>query len=163
MRLSIPGGRGTRPGFSLVYFYEFVYNNPMESRNQVKDMTYEEKATELHERGCNCCQAVLGACCEKFQMDPETAYRLGAFLGGGMRRGEVCGAVTGALMALGLQYGDQDNRKCMKSLEFLKTFQKEYGTILCKELLPEDGKKKKELCPGFINYCAAYLEREFSK
>lgn len=126
-------------------------------------MTYEEKATALHESGENCCQAVLGACCEKFDLDPETAYRLGAFFGGGMRRGEVCGAVSGALMALGLQYGDENNRKSLKSLEFIKAFRAEYGSMLCKELLGEDGKKKKELCPVLIAYCAKYLEKEFSE
>lgn len=126
-------------------------------------MTYEEKAKSLHESGCNCCQAVLGACCDRFKMDPETAYRLGAFFGAGMRRGEVCGAVTGALMALGLEYGDEDNRKSTKSTEFLKSFREEYGSLLCKELLGEDGKKKKEMCPVLINYCAEYLEKEFSE
>lgn len=126
-------------------------------------MTFEEKATALHESGCNCCQAVLGACCEKFDLDPETAYRLGAFFGGGMRRGEVCGAVTGALMALGLAYGDENNRKSTKSLELMKAFREEFGSNLCKELLGEDGKTKKELCPVLINYCAKYLEKEFSE
>lgn len=126
-------------------------------------MTYEEKAAVLHESGCNCCQAVLGSCCESLGLDAETAYRLGAFFGGGMRRGEVCGAVTGALMALGLQYGDENNRKSLKSLEFMKAFREKYGTMLCKELLPENGQKKKELCPGFINYCAKYLERELAE
>ena len=47
-------------------------------------MSYQEKATELHESGCNCCQAVLGVCCDKWNLDPDTAYRLGAFFGGGM-------------------------------------------------------------------------------
>lgn len=126
-------------------------------------MTYEEKATALHESGENCCQAVLGACCDNFNLDPETAYRLGAFFGGGMRRGEVCGAVSGTLMALGLQYGDEDNRKSLKSLDFMKAFREQYGSMLCKELLGEDGKKKKELCPVLINFCAAYLEKEFAK
>lgn len=126
-------------------------------------MSYEEKATALHESGCNCCQAVLGACCGEFDMDAETAYRLGAFFGGGMRRGEVCGAVTGALMALGLAYGDENNRKSTKSLEFMKAFREEFGSNLCKELLGEDGKKKQELCPVLINYCAKYLEKEFSE
>lgn len=126
-------------------------------------MSYQEKATELHESGCNCCQAVLGACCEKWDMDPDTAYRLGAFFGGGMRRGEVCGAVTGALMALGLEYGDENNRKSLKSLEFRKAFREQYGSLLCKELLGEDGKKKKELCPVLIRFCAEYLEKEFAR
>lgn len=123
-------------------------------------MTYKEKATELHESGCNCCQAVLGSCCEKFGMEQEMAYRVGAFFGGGMRKGEVCGAVTGALMALGLKYGDENNRKSMKSHEFLKAFKEQYGSILCRELIPDEGKKK-DLCPVLIEYCAEYLEGEF--
>lgn len=122
-------------------------------------MTYKEKATELHQSGCNCCQAVLGSCCDALGLDSDTAYRLGAFFGGGMRRGEVCGAVTGALMALGMQYGDENNRKCPKSLEFMKAFREQYGSILCKELLPDEGKKK-ELCPVLIEYCAEYMEKE---
>jgi len=125
-------------------------------------MTYEEKATILHDSDRNCCQAVLGCCCEEFGLSEEMAYKLGAFFGGGMRRGEVCGAVTGALMALGLKYGDENNRKSQKSLEFLKTFRQEYGSILCKELIPQDGKKS-ELCPILIEYCARYLEKEFSE
>lgn len=124
-------------------------------------MSYKEKATVLHESGCNCCQAVLGSCSEEFGLSEEMAYKVGAFFGGGMRRGEVCGAVTGALMALGLKYGDENNRKSMKSLEFMKTFREEYGSILCKELLGKDDKKKKEMCPVMIEYCAAYLEKEF--
>ena len=122
---------------------------------------YQEKATTLHESGENCCQSVLGCCCEHFQMDAETAYRLGAFFGGGMRCGEVCGAVTGALMALGIAYGDQENRKCQKSHEFLKAFEAAYGHLACKELLAPPGMKKKEMCPKYINFAAKYLEDEF--
>lgn len=126
-------------------------------------MTYAQKATALHESGSNCCQSVLEASCPEFGMEQETAYRLGAFFGGGMRRGEVCGAVTGALMALGLKYGDENNRKSTKSIEFLRAFQQEYGALRCKELIGEDGMKKKELCPLLIKFCANYLEEEFSK
>lgn len=43
-------------------------------------MSYQEKATTLHESGSNCCQAVLGAYCDHWNMDEDTAYRLGAFL-----------------------------------------------------------------------------------
>ena len=96
-------------GFPLVYRGEIVYNEIKYTADlPLKEgtvMSYQEKATELHESGCNCCQAVLGACCEKWKLDPDTAYRLGAFFGAGMRRGEVCGAATGALMALGMEYG----------------------------------------------------------
>lgn len=124
-------------------------------------MDYMEKATQLHESGCNCCQAVLGCCCERFDVDPDTAYRLGAFFGAGMRAGEVCGAATGALMALGLCYGDENNRQSSKSAQFLKAFREQYGSIVCKELIAPEGMKKKQMCPVYINFAAKYLEDEF--
>ena len=124
-------------------------------------MTYKDQAKSFHESGHNCCQAVLCTCCEKFGMSQDLGYHVAAFFGGGMRRGEVCGAVSGTLMALGLKYGDENNRKSMKSLEFLKAFREEYGSIICKELLGNDEKTKKEMCPVMIDFCASYLEKEF--
>lgn len=117
-----------------------------------------KKAVCLHSEGCNCCQAVLMSTCEQFGLTQEQAYHLAAFFGAGMRRGEVCGAVTGALMALGLKYGDENNRKCERSKEFLKAFETQFGALLCRELL---AKNQKKMCPTFIEYCANYLEEEF--
>ena len=120
-------------------------------------MDYMEKATRLHESGCNCCQAVIMCCAEKYGLTEQQAYALGAFFGAGMRSGEVCGAVSGALMGLGLEYGDENNRQCGKSQEFLRAFKAEHGSILCRELLV---KNQKKMCPVFINYAAKYLEDE---
>ena len=120
-------------------------------------MTYSEKATKFHKEGCNCCQAVIMSCCEKYDLSEEMAYHLGAFFGGGMRTGEVCGAVSGALMALGLKYGDENNRQCDKSKEFLSAFEAEFGAVLCRDIL---AKHEKRLCPTLINYAAKYLEDE---
>ena len=117
-----------------------------------------EKAVQLHKDGWNCCQAVIGCHCDRFEMTEETAYRLGAFFGGGMRNGEVCGAATGALMALGLAYGDENNRQSTKSQEFLKAFKEEFGTLLCREIL---AKHEKKMCPELIRFAAKYLEDEF--
>lgn len=120
-------------------------------------MSYSETAVQLHKEGCNCCQAVIMSCCEKYGTTKEQAYAMGSFFGGGMRCGEVCGAVSGALMALGLQYGDENNRQCTKSVEFMQAFQKEFGTVLCREILE---KHQKRLCPTLIEFCAKYLEDE---
>jgi len=120
-------------------------------------MDYMQKATKLHESGCNCCQAVIMCCAEQYGLTEEQAYRLGAFFGAGMRSGEVCGAVTGALMGLGLQYGDENNRQCGKSKEFLKAFREAHGSVICRELLE---KNQKKMCPTFINFAAKYLEDE---
>lgn len=120
-------------------------------------MDYAEKSVALHAEGCNCCQAVIMCCAERFGLTEDQAYHLGAFFGAGMRRGEVCGAVSGALMGLGLQYGDENNRQCGKSKEFLEAFQKEFGTLLCREILE---KHQKKLCPTLIQFAAKYLEDE---
>ena len=125
-------------------------------------MSYQEKATKFHDAGCNCCQAVFMSCSEKFGISEEQAYRLGAFFGGGFRCEEVCGAVSGAMMGLGMAYGDENNRQCGKSKEFLEAFQKEFGSILCRELVQPEGQEKKALCPTYINYAANYLEDEFA-
>lgn len=120
-------------------------------------MNYSEKAVQLHADGCNCCQAVIMCCAERYGLTEDQAYHMGAFFGAGMRRGEVCGAVSGGLMGLGLQYGDESNRQCGKSKEFLKAFQEAHGSILCRELLE---KNQKKLCPTFIQFAAKYLEDE---
>ena len=120
-------------------------------------MNYCEIAAQLHGQGWNCCQAVIGSCCEKFGVDQKTAYAMGAFFGSGMRTGEVCGAASGALMALGLLYGDENNRQCTKAQEFMKAFKEEFGSVLCREIL---AKHEKKLCPALIEYAAKYLEDE---
>ena len=55
--------------------------------------------TDVH---YNCCQSVLVPFADLCGLDKETAFRLGANFGSGMRHGSTCGAVTGALMVLGL-------------------------------------------------------------
>ena len=120
-------------------------------------MNCAEKAAKLHENGCNCCQAVIMCFAEQYGITEQQAYALGAFFGGGMRSGEVCGAVSGALMSLGLKYGDENNRQCGKSKEFMKAFKEAYGSVICRELLE---KNQKKMCPTFINFAAKYLEDE---
>lgn len=120
-------------------------------------MEYGEKAVRLHSEGCNCCQAVVMCAAGRFGLTEAQAYHLGAFFGAGMRRGEVCGAVSGALMALGLQYGDENNRQCGCSKAFLDAFQKEFGSILCRDILRANEKK---ICPTLIQFAANYLEDE---
>ena len=56
----------------------------------------------------HCSQAVLGAFAEELRITKEQALKLGGCFGGGMCKGEVCGAVTGGLMALGLKFGQSE-------------------------------------------------------
>ena len=119
-------------------------------------MSFPETATRLHdEQKYNCCQSVLCAACSRCGLEEQTAYRLGAFFGSGMRRGEVCGCVTAALMAIGMKHGDEHNRESKASLQFLKEFERQYGTLRCREILERNAQR---ICPQLIAFVSEYLE-----
>ena len=119
--------------------------------------------------GFNCSQIVLGAFAEQLGYSQEEAFRMACPFGGGMCRGDTCGAVTGALIALGLAYGnDQPGNTeqvqiCQeKIVQFQEEFIRLYGSTICRELLnydfrnPEEKIQAKEsgtitrLCPNLI-------------
>jgi C_GCAxxG_C_C family probable redox protein len=70
-------------------------------------MQRADRAVELFREGRACSQAVLLAWSPDFGLDDETALRLTAPFGSGMRLGGTCGALTGALMVLGLAMCDE--------------------------------------------------------
>ncbi|PKM55568.1 MAG: hypothetical protein CVV00_03355 [Firmicutes bacterium HGW-Firmicutes-5] len=133
-------------------------------------MTKNENALALFACGYNCAQSVLGAFCEELGVNKETAFKIASGFGGGMRQGEVCGAVTGALMAIGLKEGFYEEGDVTgkahiaeKIIAFESMFEEKNGSILCKTLLgynpsiESDLKIIKEkglftsLCPKFID------------
>ncbi|MGN0845913.1 MAG: C-GCAxxG-C-C family protein [Kiritimatiellia bacterium] len=103
-------------------------------------MTHAERAVELFKTGCCCSQAVFCALAEEHGLDPELAQKLSAGLGGGVgRMREVCGAVTGATLALGLKYGPDKAAVYPHVQELCARFKKECGSIVCRELLAGTG------------------------
>lgn len=104
-----------------------------------------DEALELFGSGFNCAQSVLGSYVERQTDEGELALKLAAGFGGGMRMGEVCGAVTGALMVIGLregQYKAEDKaakEKCSRlTRDFMEEYAKRKGTLLCREILGYD-------------------------
>src|SRR5699024_9204136 len=107
---------------------------------------------ELFVRGIDCAQVGAGRFAEEMGMTEEDARKVSACFGGGMMCGETCGAVTGALMVLGMKYGncreedmDQKNIMMQKTAEFKKNFQQKYPSCMCRELLGHDLGKQGEL------------------
>ena len=106
-------------------------------------MKRSQKAKELFESGYNCSQAVLLAFADMFGMDFETAQKISATFGGGMgRMREVCGAVSGMLMVLGLatnEYAPSDTAKKAEQYKAVQQlaneFRKKNGSIICRDLL----------------------------
>jgi C_GCAxxG_C_C family probable redox protein len=66
-------------------------------------------ANERFAQQYSCSQAVFSAFAPQFGISDEQAIKLASPFGGGMaRQGQVCGAVSGALMAIGLARGSTD-------------------------------------------------------
>ncbi|MGD0708031.1 MAG: C-GCAxxG-C-C family protein [Anaerolineaceae bacterium] len=109
-------------------------------------MEPEQKAIRYHDAGCNCAQAVFATFADQFGITEPQALKLAASFGGGMgRSGEVCGAVTGALIVLGLNYGastptDRESKLLAyrKASEFMEEFRRRQGEIHCRALLGMD-------------------------
>ena len=102
-----------------------------------------DQAEVLFRQGCNCSQAVVAAFCDKTHLDVETAKRLSAPFGGGISgMREVCGAVSGMCMVLGLLYGDGiDRDPKAKAAHYAlvrsaaEAFEKKNGDVVCRVLL----------------------------
>ena len=115
----------------------------------------EEKAVEYFKKGFNCAQAVLVVFAKEHGLDEATSLKVAGGFGAGMGRMQsTCGAVTGAYMVIGLNYGktlgDDGNEKRDKTYALVRSFDSEFkkifGTTSCRELLncdlttPEGGK-----------------------
>ena len=95
--------------------------------------------------GCNCSQAVLASFAQRLGLDTPTAIRLATGFGVGMARGGACGAVTGAVMVLGLAGGGggpggaaAKTATYARVQEFYDQFIDRHGTIICRDLLGVD-------------------------
>jgi C_GCAxxG_C_C family probable redox protein len=137
-----------------------------------------EKAVARFADGYLCSQSVLLAFAERLGVEPGLAARIGASLGAGMgRMGWTCGAVSGALVVIGLRYGHEEpeavekkERMYAKEKAFVSQFQAEHGTVLCRELLgfdvstPEDLEAAREAgifetqCTRYIAHAVEILE-----
>ena len=133
-------------------------------------MDRAKKAVEIFLQKYNGAQAVLSVFADEGGLPQEKALLIGSCFGGGMRCGEVCGAVTGSLMALGLRFGystvenpGDKQRSNALACSFEEKFKEKHSTIICKDLLgydlskPDDMKMLEEL-GYFATRCPRYIE-----
>ena len=140
-------------------------------------MSKAETAAGLFSGGFNCAQSVLAVFCEKYGMDSRQALKLACGLGGGVRFGEICGAVSGGVLVAGLKYGqfiaeDKDSKsQCYaKTTEFMNAFREINGSVVCRQILGYDISKKEEydiaagknlfrtLCTDMVKSAVSLLE-----
>jgi C_GCAxxG_C_C family probable redox protein len=138
-----------------------------------------EAAKQLFSEGYNCAQAVAGACGSRYGLDRIAATRAALAFGGGMgRSGEVCGAVTGALMVIGYACsagGANDaatkDRAAALARDVMARFRVRSGSLACRDLLGcdismPDGHRQaadkglfKTICPKAVEDAALILEK----
>lgn len=143
-------------------------------------MTKAERAVQLFADGFNCSQAVLTVFAEDFGLDEKLTLMLGTQFGGGARNAEMCGAVSGALMVLGLKYGhykqddsEQKSKAYAIAVDYTARFKKANGSIVCRDLLGYDLTKAEDaaiikeknlfgdICPKMIKSAVEILEEVF--
>ncbi|XHH08513.1 MAG: C-GCAxxG-C-C family protein [Candidatus Bathyarchaeia archaeon] len=143
-----------------------------------------EKANKRHLDGYNCAQAVLLTLYEYINPEEKNVVipKIATGFGGGLGRcGCVCGALTGAVMAVGLKFGaneiDQEKKadSYAKTQRLFKQFEKRHGSVMCRDLIgcdlstPEGFAKAKgeglfeKVCSKFIkSVIQDFLELEKS-
>jgi C_GCAxxG_C_C family probable redox protein len=137
-----------------------------------------EQAVTCFRGGINCTQALLSTYGPRFGLDQEHALKIAGAFGSGMGMGDTCGAVTGALMVIGLKHarikgGVYLSREKTYDLaaQFITLFKERNSTIVCRELLGCDvstraGFKEatkerhfKKRCPKFVQDAAEIVEK----
>jgi C_GCAxxG_C_C family probable redox protein len=141
-------------------------------------MTRADDAVALFRQGFSCSQAVLGVFAGDYGLDRTTAFRISQGFGAGIAyTDEICGAVSGAVMVIGLRYGRtraediaaRDKTYAVVT-EFLQEFEKRSGSVSCTGLLgynlsvPEQAAEAKEKkiiparCPEFVRSAVEIVE-----
>jgi len=140
-------------------------------------MSKISEAVDCFKGGSACAQAILSTYGQDWGLSRGQTLRLGAGFAGGMRMGETCGAVTGAVMVLWLRYAKSDcdklgsREQVYKAVrKFTSKFRERHGSPLCKEMLGVDistheGMETaieknlfREICPNLVRDAAEILE-----
>ena len=99
----------------------------------------ESEAEEFfRSRKMNCAEAVLATLKNNFRPElPDEIIHMATGFGGGSGSGCICGAVTGATMAMGLVVNNDKKRLKALTMELHKWFTATYGATCCRVIVAE--------------------------
>jgi len=142
-------------------------------------MKKSDEAVASFRSGFTCSSAVFSAFSQESGLDSETSKKIACGFGAGISKtGNICGAVSGAILVIGLKYGkseagDDGATEKTRALvrEFIREFTARNGSVNCTELLgynlnvtDEYQKAGREglfttRCPEYVRDAADILDR----
>ena len=142
-------------------------------------MTKADTALSSFNKGITCSSSVFSAFADELGLDKKTAKKIGCGFGAGISRtGNMCGAVSGAIMVIGLRYGktepgDDAATEKTRALvrQFILAFTQKNGSVNCTELLGYNLSKTDEFekareqklfvtkCPELVRDAIEILEK----
>jgi C_GCAxxG_C_C family probable redox protein len=143
----------------------------MNSKDQLRNTNYyTAKAVQYFQQGYICAQAVLLTMQEYWQVQIPIEPKIASAFGAGIaRRGSLCGALTGGILAISWAYGtnnpssEERQPAYTLALEFYNRFQDVCGGVLCRELIGYDLtiQKQQEAARRanvYMNQCVRFIE-----
>jgi C_GCAxxG_C_C family probable redox protein len=133
-------------------------------------MSKVEKAVDCFEDGFNCSQAMFSTYSPDLDVPSEQAIKIASGFGGGMHIDSTCGAVTGALMVLGLKFAKGKDKPYDKTLKFVEAFCRRNKSTDCQSLIGCDIRTKegddkatkeglyRKICSQLVRDAAEILE-----
>ena len=141
-------------------------------------MSKADDAHRLFLKRFTCSASVFSVFSGELGLDPDVAKKIACGFGAGIAKtGNICGAVSGAIMVIGLKYGkcvEGDDAATEKTRaltrQFIDEFTKKNGSINCTELLgynlsnPEEYARARDeeifvtKCPLMVRDAADILE-----
>ena len=106
-----------------------------------------QAAIDYRRQGLNCSQCLLAAFADVAGLTLEQAMALGAGMGGGVRCGSICGAVSTPMMLLGTACPDPTDRPAVTAVvkEYQRRFLEHFHRMDCRELLRSQELEPSEL------------------
>ena len=122
----------------------------------------KDYALHYYEKGYNCAESLVYGANAAWHLNlDENACHLMAGLGGGLQVGDVCGALTGAVCALGCLIVKTKAHDCaeLKPLTqaVVEQVRQRLGSLRCEEIKPRLFQPERR-CAATVENCADILE-----
>jgi C_GCAxxG_C_C family probable redox protein len=155
--------------FFLAFFVQYIYNK-QNIYLMGAFMNRRQKAEDLFNYGYNCAQSVVLCYEDVLGVDKDILVQMSAPFGGGIGRlREVCGAVSGAVMVLGMLTGldtlipEEKNQLYALERDFAERFKNRVGSYICRDLVEkhphgDTHNSKKPACKEIVGTAVEIIE-----